>query len=262
MIEIYSNYPGFDKSKESQIPSITSYLIEDNKIHPAIIVLPGGGYEFLADHEGEPIAKWLNTLGINAFVLKYRIAPEYKHPSPLHDAQRAIRYVRYNAKEFNINAEKIGILGFSAGGHLAASASVFFDNGMVGPLDEIDKVSCRPDMSILCYPVINLQEYAHLGSRNNLIGEDAPEYLAAELSCEKQVKKDTPPAFIWTTAEDTTVPPENSMLYAKALKDRGIPFELHVFPKGHHGLGLTDEVPYVKRWANLCADWFKEMKFI
>lgn len=262
MIKIYSN-----TFKGSEIPSITPYIIEDDyydkKLHPALIIFPGGGYERLADHEGEPVAKWLNSLGINAFVLQYRLGPEYQYPCQLNDAQRAIRYVRYNAEKFNIDPEKIGVLGFSAGGHLAALTSVYFDEGMEkDPSDEIDKVSCRPNMSVLCYPVINLQEYGHKGSKENLIGKDASEDLAEKLSCEKQVKDNTPPAFIWTTAEDMTVPMENSLLYAKALKDKEIPFDLHVFPRGRHGLGLADEVPYVKIWAQLCAYWFKEMRFV
>lgn len=260
MIEIYKNTPGLDKNIEGPLPNIEPYLINDDKIHSCIVVIPGGGYEYLADHEGEPIAKWLNSIGINAFVLTYRVAP-YKHPYPLYDLQRAIRFIRYNHKEFNVDENKIGVLGFSAGGHLAASSCVHFDEGKKEAVDEIDKTSCRPNMSVLCYPVISLEEYAHEGSKENLLGKSPSKDLVSEMCPNKQVKENTPPAFIWTTAEDNTVPMENSLLYAKALKDKDIPFELHVFPKGHHGLGLSDEVPYVKRWAILCEKWFKEMEF-
>lgn len=261
MIEIYNKTPGFNKNIKQPLPSIEPYLLEDDKIHPSIIVVPGGGYCDLAPHEGEPIAKWLNTIGINAFVLTYRVAP-YTHPYPLLDLQRSIRFLRYNHKEFNIDPKKLGVLGFSAGGHLAASACVHFDEETLNPTDEIDKISSRPDISVLCYPVISFLNYVHEGSKECLLGKKPSKDLLLQMSPHKQVKENTPPAFVWTTAEDNTVPMENSLLYVKALKDKDIPFELHIFPKGHHGLALKDEVPYVKRWAELCEQWFKEMKFI
>lgn len=262
MIDIWKDeVPGFDKNINQKEPSLESYIIGGKELRPAIIVCPGGGYEFKAPHEGGPIAEWLNSIGVSAFVLDYRVAP-YRHPYPLLDLQRAIRYVRYNHKEFNVDPNRIGVLGFSAGGHLAASLSVHFDYDMDYSKDEIDKVSARPDMSVLCYPVINLTEYAHVGSRNNLLGEDASEELINFMCVEKQVKKDTPQTFIWTTAPDDTVPMENSLLYVTALKKNKVPFEIHVFPEGGHGLGLRDDFPYVTRWAKLCEEWFKERRFL
>jgi acetyl esterase/lipase len=242
------------------IPGLKPYLIEKETLTSAVIVCPGGGYVCKAPHEGEPIAKWLNTIGVNAFVLDYRVAP-YKHPYPMLDVQRAIRYVRYNCKEFNIDPNRIVILGFSAGGHLAGTAAVHFDFGKEDG-DEIDKVSCRPDMSILCYPVITTGKHTHQGSVDNLLGENPSQELLDYMSIEKQVKENTPPMFLWHTAEDATVPMENSLLLAAALKEKNIDFELHIFPKGRHGLGLSNEVPYVTRWIKLCEEWLKEKKII
>lgn len=251
---------GFDEKIGQNKPNITPYLIDKNTILPAVIVCPGGGYTCKAPHEGEPIAKWLNTIGVNAFVLDYRVAP-YMHPYPMLDVQRAIRYVRYNCKEFNIDPNRIGILGFSAGGHLAGTAAVHFDFGKEDG-DVIDKVSCRPDMAILCYPVITTGKYTHQGSVDNLLGENPSQELLDYMSIEKQVKENTPPMFLWHTAEDVTVPMENSLLLSTALKEKGIEFELHIFPKGRHGLGLQDEVPYVTRWAGMCEEWLREKNFI
>lgn len=251
---------GLDEKIGQDKPNLTPYLIDGGTCNPAIIVCPGGAYTHKAKHEGEPIAKWLNTIGINAFVLDYRVAP-YMHPYPMLDVQRAIRYVRYNSKEFNIDPSRIGVLGFSAGGHLAGMASVHFDLGKEEG-DEIDKVSCRPDMSILCYPVITSGEYSHKNSFRTLLGEDSSQELLDFASVEKQVKENTPPVFLWHTAEDASVPMENSLLMAKALKEKGVDFELHIFPRGRHGLGLLEEVPYVTRWAKLCEEWLVEKSFI
>lgn len=251
---------GFDEKIGQNRPNLTPYLLGSNQAEPAIIVCPGGGYTHKAQHEGAPIAEWLNTIGINAFVLDYRVEP-YKHPYPMFDIQRAIRYVRYNCKEFNIDPNRVGVLGFSAGGHLAGMSSVHFDFGKQDG-DEIDKISCRPDMSVLCYPVITSGEYSHKSSFIKLLGENPSQELLDFVSVEKQVKENTPPMFLWHTAEDASVPMENSLLMAKALKEKGIEFEMHIFPNGRHGLGLRDEVPYVTRWAKLCKEWFIEKKFI
>lgn len=261
MLDIWEKeITGFDEKIRQNKPNLTPFLVEKSIITPAIIVCPGGGYTHKADHEGEPIAKWLNTIGVNAFVLDYRVAP-YMHPYPMLDVQRAIRYVRYNCKKFNIDSNRIGVLGFSAGGHLAGISAVHFDFGKVDG-DEVDKVSCRPDMAVLCYPVITSGKYSHKGSFINLLGENASQELLDYTSIERQVKGNTPPMFLWHTEEDASVPMENSLLMAKALKEKGIEFELHIFPKGRHGLGLRDEVPYVKRWAKLCEEWLVEKKFI
>lgn len=251
---------GFDEKIGQDKPRLIPYLLKQDELAPAIIVCPGGAYTHVAPHEGEPIAKWLNTIGINAFVLEYRVEP-YMHPYPMFDVQRAIRYVRYNCKEFNIDPNRIGILGSSAGGHLAGISSVHFDFGKQDG-DEIDKVSCRPDMTILCYPVITTGEYRHKNSFKTLLGEKQSQELLDYMSVEKQVSGNTPPVFLWHTAEDAAVPMENSLLLAKALKENGVEFELHIFPNGRHGLGLLNEVPYVTRWAKLCEEWLIEKKFI
>ncbi len=183
------------------------------------------------------------------------------HPYPMLDVQRSIRFIRYNSKKFNVDPNRIGVLGFSAGGHLAGISAVHFDFGKKDD-DEIDKVSCRPDMAILCYPVITTGEYRHENSIKTLLGKNPSQELLDFMSIEKQIKKDTPPMFLWHTAEDASVPMENSLFLAKALKEKGIDFELHIFPKGRHGLGLLNEVPYVTRWARLCEEWLREKNFV
>lgn len=265
MIDIYNGHiKDFDPTVDQKIPTLDSHIVQSKTPTPAIIICPGGAYTHKAKHEGAPVAEWLNTLGISAFVLDYRVFP-YTYPVPLLDVQRAIRFVRYNSREFNIDPNKIGILGFSAGGHLAASACVHFDMGKTDSddiIDDIDKTSCKPDMSILCYPVITFGKYAHVGSRTNLLGDNASQELIDYMSVEKQIKENTPETFIWHTATDSSVPFQNSLLYAEGLKGKNIPFELHIFPEGRHGLGLAGEIPYVSRWTKLCEEWLKERNFI
>ena len=227
----------------------------------AVIVCPGGGYARRAPHEGEPVARWLNSAGISAFVLHYRVAPD-RHPAPLSDAKRAMRLVRSRAAEWGFRPDRIGILGFSAGGHLAASLSTHWDRGVEGDPDPVERTSCRPDATVLCYAVISLTAgHTHLGSRNNLLGPEPPAELALSLSCETQVNAETPPAFLWHTADDATVPVQNSIDYALALSRHGVPFALHVFPRGRHGLGLAQEVPDVSKWTELCAEWLHGLGF-
>lgn len=239
-------------------PEITSYPVEG--ADSAVIVCPGGGYGMRADHEGSTIAKWLNSIGIYAFVLDYRVEP-YKHPAPIADAMRAVRYVRWHAKEWGIDAHKIAVMGFSAGGHLAGSVSVHYNQPIYEPQDEIDTVSARPDASILCYPVIDMFEYRHDGSRRNLIGEN-PLHADKELmSLYNHVTSDTPPAFLWHTSSDAAVPVENSLLYANALSKVQVPFEMHIYPVGRHGLGLAPEEPHVAQWAESCEQWLKLIQF-
>ncbi len=241
-------------------PSLTPYPVESAHPTGAVVICPGGGYQVRASHEGEPVARWLNGIGITAFVLHYRVAP-YRHPCPLLDAQRAIRYVRFHAKRWNVDPHKIGILGFSAGGHLASVASTHFDGGIGGAEDPIDRESCRPDLTVLCYPVITFGEHRHHGSMVNLIGEIADETMRRSLSSELQVGPGTPPAFLWHTADDSGVPAENSMLYAGALSRHRIPYELHIFPHGKHGLGLAEHDPHVGQWTRLCGQWLKKHGF-
>ncbi|WP_077622585.1 alpha/beta hydrolase [Sediminibacillus massiliensis] len=250
----------FHLADQDYSPSLVSYLVDRQEKHGAIIICPGGGYQHRAPHEGEPVAKWLNGLGISAFVLNYRVSP-FRHPAPLADAQRAIRYVRSNADEWNIDRNRVGILGFSAGGHLASTASTHFEQGCYEAVDKIDSENCRPDITVLCYPVISFTQHFHEGSSNNLLGENAPEQLRSSLSNEYNVSSDVPPAFLWHTADDEAVPVENSMLYAQALSKHGIPFEMHIFPHGRHGLGLAENEPEVRKWSELCGSWLGKQGF-
>jgi acetyl esterase/lipase len=241
-------------------PRITPYLVPLKKHAAAVIVCPGGGYQGRAEHEGGPIAEWLNKIGISAFVLDYRVAP-YKYPCPLLDAQRAIRYVRSNAEKFGIDAGRVGILGFSAGGHLASTAGTHYDAGKKDSNDPVDQESCRPDLMILCYPVVTFGELRHDGSMVNLLGENPPQDMRDLLSGEKQITGDTPPAFLWHTGDDE-VRPENSMLFALAMKKCNVPFEIHVFESGQHGLGLAMDNPYIGSWTKLCEIWLKKRGFV
>ncbi|BBH18936.1 acetylesterase [Paenibacillus baekrokdamisoli] len=236
-------------------PAITPYLIEGS--NGAVIVCPGGGYGMRADHEGEPIALWLNSIGISAFVLRYRVAP-YQYPCALNDVQRAIRHVRLHAEEWGLDSGKIGVLGFSAGGHLVASAGTLYDSGHPNAADPVDRQSSRPDFIILCYPVITMEKpYTHEGSLHNLLGTEPDELLVSRLSGERQVTSDTPPTFLWHTSDDGAVPIENSLAFAAALSHAGVPFDLHVYEKGPHGLGLAKEDEHVATWTTVCALWLK-----
>lgn len=239
------------------IPTITPYLApKETATGAAVVVLPGGGYARLSDiKEGSEVAKWLNSIGISAFVVKYRLGPRYNQPNQLLDASRALRTVRYHAKDWNIDAAKIAILGFSAGGHLASTLGTKFDAGNANAKDPIDKVSSRPDLLILLYPVITMGEYTHAGSKKNLLGDNPTPELIKNYSNELQVTKDTPPTFLMHTMTDAGVPVENSMLFAAALRRNGVPFEFHLYEQGPHGIGLAPTNPYLASWAGRCADW-------
>ncbi|OPH52020.1 esterase [Paenibacillus ferrarius] len=258
-------WPGASKDSIGEdnqgCPSLTLYPVPGEGISSAVIVCPGGGYSCRAPHEGEPIAKWLNGLGISAFVLNYHVAP-YEHPVPLQDAQRAIRTVRHHAEEWRIDSNRIGILGFSAGGHLASTAGTHFDAGDQESADPIERHSSRPDLMVLCYPVITFQgEFAHIGSMHNLLGQTPDEKLVAHLSNEQQVTKETPPTFLWHTADDAAVPVENCLLFAAALSRHKVPFDLHVFESGRHGIGLAGDHAEAYIWPELCANWLKKQHF-
>ncbi|OXM85306.1 alpha/beta hydrolase [Paenibacillus rigui] len=245
---------------QEDMPTLVPYLVQSSEPAAAVIVCPGGGYVRRANHEGEPVALWLNSLGISAFVVHYRVAP-YKHPNPLMDAQRAIRTVRNQARQWNVDPGRVGILGFSAGGHLASSAGVHFDQGRPDAEDPIERESSRPDLLVLCYPVISFGPDAHKGSQVNLLGEEADTSLLELMSTERQVTEETPPAFLWHTADDASVPVENSILFASALSRNKVPFELHVFESGRHGLGLAEDLPEVRAWTDVCANWLKKQGF-
>lgn len=241
-------------------PTLVPYLVEGSEPTAAVIVCPGGGYARRANHEGEPVAQWLNSLGISAFVVHYRVAP-YRHPNPLMDAQRAIRTVRSRANEWNIDPNRVGILGFSAGGHVAGSAGTHYDAGRPDAEDPIERESSRPDLLVLCYAVISFGPYAHKGSLTNLLGESPDPSLVELMSHELQVTEDTPPTFLWHTADDASVPVENSLLFASALSRNRVPFELHVFESGRHGLGLAAEQHGVRAWTDVCASWLQQRGF-
>lgn len=229
----------------------------------AVVVCPGGGYAGLAcDHEGVQIGKWLNSLGVAAFVLRYRHRP-HRHPIPLADAQRAIRIVRSRAKQWGIDPAKIGIMGFSAGGHLAASATTHFDAGKPDAPDPIDRVSCRPDFSILIYPVISMKKgITHGGSRGNLLGPSPDEKLVALMSNELQVTARTPPTFLVHATSDRVVVSANSTLFHAACKKAGVPCELRLYKQGGHGFGLGRKGHDSAEWPTRCADWLKARKLL
>jgi acetyl esterase/lipase len=245
-------------------PSLALYPAKgDNKLSTGIVVCPGGGYAHLAmEKEGTLIAEWLNHLGINAFVLKYRLGPKYHHPVELGDAQRAIRYVRANASSLGVDPARVGIWGFSAGGHLASTAGTHFDNGNEAAADPIDRQGSRPDFMILAYPVITMQEpFVHKGSLHMLLGPDPDPALVQLLSNELQVTSNTPPTFLFHTTEDKTVPVENSVNFYLALRKAGVPAEMHIYLKGAHGAGLAPADPILSTWPGHLADWLKVQGF-
>jgi acetyl esterase/lipase len=240
-------------------PTLRLYPAAGDRVSgTAVIVCPGGGYVRLAvSNEGDGAARWLNSLGITVFVLHYRLA-EYGHPAPLRDVLRAVRLVRSRAAEFGVRPDRIGVLGSSAGGHLAASAGTLYDapEGRTGT--DLDQVSGRPDFLILQYPVITMQEpYVHAGSRRALLGaEPAPE-LVERLSVELHVTKDTPPTFLVHTQEDKSVPVENSLLFYQALRRAGVPVEMHLYEKGPHGFGFRTDLGPTSEWPQRCESWLR-----
>jgi len=252
--------PGAAGNEDADRPTLSVYLpAPETAVRTGVVVCPGGGYRNLAmDHEGKQIAQWLNSLGVAAFVVKYRLGPRYRHPAPLQDAQRAIRTVRLRAQEFGVAPDRIGIWGFSAGGHLASTAGTHFDAGNPEASEPLERVSSRPDFMILAYPVISFTtEYTHRGSRTNLLGEHPDPQLVELLSNEKQVTPQTPPTFLFHTTADTGVPPENSILFYLALRKAGVPAEMHIYERGKHGVGLAPTDPVLSTWAGRLADWLR-----
>ena len=260
-IKLWKKTPMFDESIGQPEPTLTPYLLADGEMHGAVIVCPGGGYVMKADHEGAPIAQRMNELGFHAFVLDYRVAP-YRHPVPLMDAQRAIRYVRHFADRFGIYKDKIAILGFSAGGHLVCTAATLWDEGDPAAEDPIDRESSRPDLFVPCYAVASVDQYWHEGSAYSLMGEKFERRQMRALTAEFNVTEKTPPCFLWHTAEDGAVPVENSLRLAKALIAHNVPVSLHIFPFGPHGVGLgREDSPLVEDWPQLLADFLRTMGF-
>ena len=251
--------PGALGDEPKDRPSLDAYLPDPAKaVGTAVIVCPGGGYGGLASgHEGRQIAQWLNARGVAAFVVKYRTRKEgYGHPAPLLDAQRALRIVRTRATEFGVDPARIGIMGFSAGGHLASTAGTHFDDGTPDSADVIERAGSRPDFMILCYAVIALGEtFTHRGSQFNLLGANADPELIRSLSNEKQVTEQTPPTFLFHTSADTGVLAENSVVFYQALQKHNVPAELHIYQNGHHGVGLAGNIPGTSEWPETCLRW-------
>ncbi len=258
--------PGALGDKEDDRPTLTPFLpAADKATGAAIVVFPGGGYGGLAPHEGAGYAEWLAENGIAAFVLKYRLGSKgYRHPAMLDDAARAVRLVRSKAAEWKIDTKRVGIIGSSAGGHLASTLLTHFSAGKPDDPDPAERESSRPDLGILCYPVITMGAHTHQGSKANLLGKDPTPELVELLSNEKQVTKETPPCFIWHTGEDKAVKVENSLDFAAALQRAGVPYDLHIYQKGGHGIGLGGGRaggPHPP-WAADCLYWLKEQGFV
>jgi acetyl esterase/lipase len=251
--------PGARGTAPNDIPTLTPFRPDPAQATgAAIVVCPGGGYGGLASHEGKDYALWLNEQGIAAFVLKYRLGSHgYRHPVMLGDAARAVRLVRARATEWQVDPKRVGIMGSSAGGHLASTLLTHFDAGRADAADLVDRQSSRPDLGILCYAVISMAAHTHQGSKNNLLGTDPAPDLVQALSNELQVSPSTPPCFVWHTEEDKAVDVENSLMFAAALRKAKVPFDLHVYEKGAHGIGLANGHP----WTRDCAFWLKQRGF-
>jgi acetyl esterase/lipase len=258
--------PGALGATPNDIPTLTAYLPEGtNATGAAMVICPGGAYAALSSYEGNDYALWLNQHGVTCFVLKYRLGSHgYRHPAMLNDAARAVRWIRAHAADFKVDTHRVGIMGSSAGGHLAATLMTHFDAGDTNATDPIERESSRPDVGILCYAVITMGQYTHQGSKHNLLGNNPSPELVALLSNELQVTPSTPPCFMWTTFEDGTVPMENTMMFAEALRKNHVPFALHIYEKGGHGMGLKDKPPFAHPhpWAADCLFWLKEQKFV
>lgn len=252
--------PMFNDEIENQpAPYLDEYIVKGAK--SCVIICPGGAYINKAyDHEGIQIARWLNSIGVSAFVLYYRVAP-YKHPVPVLDGKRAVRYARYCADKYGYDKDKIGIMGFSAGGHLAGSVGTYKGDFGYALKDDIDKESSKPNFMILCYPVVSFVNHAHMGSFHNL-SEDKDIKTAKELSIENNVGCDTPPAFIWHTTHDGGVPVENSLNLALAMSRFNIPFEIHTYKDGPHGVGLAPDYKHTAVWVDACKNWMESMGYI
>jgi acetyl esterase/lipase len=253
--------PGALGTEDSDKPELMVYLpTTPNPTKTGIVVAPGGGYQHLSmEKEGSAIAHWLNDRGVAAFVLRYRLGPRYHHPVELGDAQRAIRLVRTHAAEYGISEDHIGMWGFSAGGHLTATAGTHFDVGDSGATDPIQQKSSRPDFLILSYPVITMFDPSvHQGSKRNLLGDNPDPGLVSSMSDETQVTPQTPPTFLFATTDDKTVPVANSVMFYEALVRAGVPVEMHLFQHGAHGAGLAPANPQLSVWPDLLIKWMRE----
>jgi acetyl esterase/lipase len=258
--------PGALGKEDKDIPTLTPYLPDPGvATGAAIVICPGGGYAGLAPYEGHDYALWLNQHGVAGFVLKYRLGSAgYRHPIMLEDAARAVRLVRARAADWKVDPKRVGIMGSSAGGHLASTLLTHFDAGKPDAADPVERESSRPDIGILCYAVITMGQFTHEGSKENLLGKHPSPELVRLLSNELQVTPQTPPCFIWHTWEDNVVPVENSLQFAVALRKAGVPFALSIYQKGGHGMGLGDKPPFAHPhpWANDCLFWLRVQGFV
>ncbi len=251
--------PAWDPTIAQNIPSMTLFPCANAK--GAVLVLPGGGYQYKADHEGAPVAQRLNDAGIFAAVLDYRVAP-YRAPVPQWDALRALQLLRLMSGDYGYDANHVAILGFSAGGHLAASVAYLDIPLPEMPADDpASACAARPDAAVLCYPVITMGAFTHQGSRNNLLGPDSTDAQREAWSVERQVRDGATPAFLWHTSDDGSVPVQNSLMLADALAAHQTPFALHIWPHGHHGLGLATETTDVRQWMPLAAEWLHSLDY-
>ena len=260
--------PGALGHAAKDIPTLTPFLPPAGTASgAAMVICPGGGYSWLAPHEGEGYARCLASKGITCFVLKYRLGADgYRYPVEFEDGARAVRLVRARAGEWKIDPHRVGIIGSSAGGHLASMVMTHFDAGNPNASDPVERESSRPDVAILCYPVISMGKFAHQGSKDNLLGKNPPPELVEKTSSELQVTKECPPCFIWSTFEDKTVPVENTLQFADAMCKARVPFEVHVYQHGGHGQGLGDRKEFNPQkwlpWVGECTRWLTEQHFI
>jgi len=252
--------PGALGDTPADRPELTPYLPPAGRANgTGVVIFPGGGYAHLSmAHEGSEIANWLAGLGVTTFIVKYRLGPNYHHPTMLGDAQRAIRIARARAVEWGVDPNRLGVIGFSAGGHLASTTGTHFDAGSASSGDVIERASSRPDFLILLYPVITMRDsVTHAGSRLNLLGKEPSAELVRLLSNETQVTAQTPPTFLVHTVDDRTVPVENSLLFYRALRSAGVSAEMHIFEHGPHGFGLATTNPVLSSWTTLCENWLR-----
>ena len=252
--------PGALGTSEEDTPSVTAYLpAPGHATGTGVVIFPGGGYVHLSmEKEGADVARWLNGIGAAAFVVRYRLGPRYQYPAMLEDAQRAMRVVRARAGVWRVDPHRIGVIGFSAGGHMASTAGTHFDDGNAASADSIDRQSSRPDFMILVYPVITMGlQFAHRGSRDNLLGENPSPALVRTMSNETQVTPNTPPTFLVASTNDTVVPVENTLMFFQALHAAGVSVEMHIYESGPHGFGLGHDHPALATWTGLCANWLR-----
>jgi acetyl esterase/lipase len=258
--------PGQHGTTTNDIPTLTPYQPDPtNATGAAMVICPGGGYQHLAPHEGNDYALWLNQHGVTCFVLRYRLGSAgYHYPVEFQDGTRAMRWVRAHAADYKIDPHRIGMMGSSAGGHMTSMVLTHSDAGDPKAKDPVEQQSSRPDLGILCYAVISMGEYAHQGSKTNLLGPRPSKKMVKYLSGELQVTTNTPPCFLWSTYQDKTVPVENTLMFAEALRKNHVPFALHIYENGHHGLGLAAKPPFAHPhpWAYDCLFWLNEHGFV